>query len=67
MSRCTNCSATLTCGCQKRVAADGRACCSNCVANYNAGINKVSAPVTKTPKSPSNVKAIYKGPGQQLK
>lgn len=36
MSQCTNCKAKLTCGCQRRTATDGTACCSNCVVSYNA-------------------------------
>jgi len=68
MSKCSNCGTQLTCGCQKRVAADGRACCSNCIANYSAGLKSTTPPATKaTVKSPSHVKAIYRGPGQQTK
>jgi hypothetical protein len=68
MSACPNCKAALTCGCQKRVAANGQACCSNCVVKYNADISaKKTITVTPAPKSPSSVKAIYKGPGQQTK
>jgi hypothetical protein len=31
---CPNCSAVITCGCQKREASDGRQVCSSCVAAY---------------------------------
>lgn len=33
---CPNCKARLSCGCQRRVASDGTAVCSNCLASYNA-------------------------------
>jgi|LakMenE27Jul10ns_1017307.scaffolds.fasta_scaffold07662_2 hypothetical protein len=32
---CVNCKSQLSCGCQKRTAADGKIVCSNCVASYN--------------------------------
>lgn len=35
MSKCNNCGARITCGCQKRVAKDGKSCCSKCVDKYN--------------------------------
>lgn len=38
--KCSNCGSKLTCGCQKRVATDGRQCCSQCVANYNNSLKK---------------------------
>lgn len=31
MAKCSNCGATMTCGCQKRVTADGKQACSKCV------------------------------------
>ena len=31
---CLNCNATLTCGCQKRTASDGKQVCSNCLTSY---------------------------------
>lgn len=34
--KCSNCGSTLSCGCKKRVAKDGKECCANCVAAYNA-------------------------------
>lgn len=33
--KCNNCNATLSCGCKKRVAKDGTACCASCVNAYN--------------------------------
>jgi hypothetical protein len=31
---CQNCGSKLSCGCQKRVASDGKEVCSTCAANY---------------------------------
>lgn len=31
---CPNCGHTLSCGCQKRTASDGKSVCSQCVSNY---------------------------------
>jgi hypothetical protein len=33
--KCQNCNAKLSCGCKKRVAKDGKSCCSSCVKAYN--------------------------------
>lgn len=34
MKSCTNCGATITCGCQERVASNGVKVCSNCITAY---------------------------------
>lgn len=31
MSKCQNCGATMSCGCQKRVTPDGKVGCSKCI------------------------------------
>jgi hypothetical protein len=31
---CSNCRAALSCGCQKRVASDGKQVCSSCIDAY---------------------------------
>ena len=36
MATCSNCKATLSCGCQKRKAKDGTSTCSKCLASYEA-------------------------------
>lgn len=33
---CPNCNSTLSCGCQKRVASDGKQVCSSCLQAYEA-------------------------------
>lgn len=50
---CSNCKKKLGCGCQKRVALDGTACCSTCVNDYNAGL-KNNTP-TKQAQTGQNV------------
>jgi len=34
--KCSNCGVHLGCGCQKRAARDGKACCTKCVEAYNS-------------------------------
>lgn len=34
MRTCPNCGTTITCGCQDRIATDGKLVCSNCIALY---------------------------------
>ncbi len=51
MAKCLNCGATLTCGCQKRTAKDGKACCSSCIASYESKLKR-SAVQTVPPKTP---------------
>lgn len=31
---CNNCNTTITCGCQKRTASDGKQVCSSCILSY---------------------------------
>ena len=38
MRTCTNCGNTITCGCQDRIASDGKKVCSNCLAIYEQQI-----------------------------
>jgi len=33
---CQNCGTSLSCGCQKRTASDGKQVCSTCIASYEA-------------------------------
>tara|TARA_R100001015_G_C4464841_1_gene50494 strand:+ start:269 stop:463 length:195 start_codon:yes stop_codon:yes gene_type:complete len=35
MAVCKNCGVTMSCGCQKRVAKNGKDCCSKCVTREN--------------------------------
>lgn len=45
--KCSNCNTRLTCGCQKKTAINGTACCNACVGTVNAKA-KVSVTVTPT-------------------
>lgn len=38
MRTCQNCGATITCGCQDRVASDGKLVCSNCISAYEQNL-----------------------------
>jgi hypothetical protein len=37
---CQNCQSKLSCGCQKRIATDGREVCSSCVTTYENSLIK---------------------------
>lgn len=39
MSKCSNCNKSLNCGCQKRIASDGKNCCTSCLVQYEANLN----------------------------
>ena len=54
--KCNNCGASITCGCQRAKAADGKSCCKKCVSAYNKTISKTSP----------NAKMTYSGPGKQI-
>ena len=41
--KCNNCNSTLSCGCQRQTARDGKSCCNKCVSTYNKTITKSSA------------------------
>jgi len=45
--KCSNCGVHLGCGCQKRAAKDGKACCTKCVDAYNSTLGA-------SPKSPQS-------------
>ena len=43
---CSNCNARLSCGCQRKTASDGKACCSNCIASYENNLPKAKSKPT---------------------
>ena len=47
---CLNCNAKLSCGCQKRVATDGKSVCSNCLGLYE---NKLKTIKNIQPPNPN--------------
>jgi hypothetical protein len=38
MATCSNCGRTLSCGCQRKTASDGRSVCGNCISQYETSI-----------------------------
>ncbi len=50
---CSNCNARMSCGCQKRRASDGTACCSSCLAFYEKGL-QANKTITKLPTTTTN-------------
>ena len=53
MAQCSNCQKQITCGCQKRVASDGKSVCTSCISNYENSIK-----VTQLPEAPKSVRKI---------
>lgn len=49
MSACLNCGNKLSCGCQKRVASDGKSTCSTCLTTYENQLKKIKNTVTTSP------------------
>ncbi len=45
---CSNCGARLSCGCQRKTARDGKACCSSCIAFYEKDLASKPATTTTT-------------------
>ncbi len=45
MSKCPNCGATMSCGCQKRVLSNGKAGCSKCFGKTPSSKQTGEAPV----------------------
>jgi len=44
---CPNCKSKLTCGCQKRIASDGKQVCSSCINNYETNLKAVTVTLKK--------------------
>lgn len=55
MSKCKNCGATMSCGCQKRTLPDGKPACSKCITNptQQTGV-AIPAPIRKVRNSQYN-------------
>lgn len=43
MSKCQNCGATMSCGCQRRILANGKAGCTKCATTST--VNDIPAPI----------------------
>lgn len=48
MAQCQNCKANIGCGCNARRASDGKSCCQNCLANYEATLKKSARTTVNT-------------------
>jgi hypothetical protein len=53
MANCLNCKKSLSCGCQKRTASDGKSVCATCITKYEINLNKKVLPLTNP--TPSQV------------
>lgn len=65
MSKCANCGATLTCGCQKRTTSDGKSACSNCINKVQSKPKptlkkETTIPETKQPWGPNRYMNLQK-------
>jgi PHP family Zn ribbon phosphoesterase len=47
MRTCENCGSSITCGCQDRIASNGKRVCANCITSYEAKI-KLEALIAQT-------------------
>jgi len=47
---CPNCSTTLSCGCQKRTASDGKQVCSSCIQAYESKLKQQQESLKKFTK-----------------
>jgi hypothetical protein len=47
MSACSNCGRVLSCGCQKKVASDGKSVCKVCSSQYEATLASKAATPTE--------------------
>lgn len=69
MATCSNCKKSLSCGCQKRKASDGREVCSNCIGAYERKAKTVFS-ATRVPSTPTQDKpesTQFKGWGDWLR
>lgn len=48
MKACPNCGTTITCGCQERVASNGKQVCGNCITAYENALNAANNPEPTT-------------------
>lgn len=42
MAKCLNCGKSLSCGCQKKKASDGKSVCTNCIAQYELKLKRIT-------------------------
>lgn len=61
MIKCQNCQASLSCGCQKRTASNGKSVCANCIVAYENSL-KLLQKKNQIPEAPKNVSILYNKP-----
>ena len=49
MAKCGNCKSTMGCSCKLRKASDGKACCVNCISNYEKVIKQAKKKLGTNP------------------
>ena len=59
---CLNCGTKLSCGCQKRVATDGKNTCSICLPAYKTKVKAAKIAGSSVPNTPPNKNIIYQAP-----
>jgi len=57
-TKCLNCGATMSCGCQKRTASDGKSVCSSCAAAYEQSLKNKKADSVKPAQGGIQVTSI---------
>jgi len=62
MSTCLNCKTKLGCGCQKRVASDGKSVCATCLGKYEQSLKTLEQAAPANGSAPNNVNVFYKAP-----
>lgn len=60
MATCSNCKKSLSCGCQKRTAVDGKSVCSSCITTYEASLAQRQTITTVQPNAQVWGKDRYK-------
>jgi hypothetical protein len=53
MRSCPNCGNQITCGCQDRIASDGKRVCSSCISFYEQEL--LEASLNNTPSANENI------------
>lgn len=52
MVNCPNCTSKITCGCQKRLASDGKYVCSKCISDYEEQLKKLKEELKQQSQTP---------------
>lgn len=58
-SKCANCGARLSCGCQRRSSTNGTSACSGCVNTLNAKIAAEQSAAQQIAQTPTTVESVW--------